>query len=171
MAIYHLSVSVISRGKGRSIIGAAAYCTASRLVDQRTGLIHDFRQKEGVLHSEILLPEGAPPWACDRETVWNQAEKAEDASTRRATATTGREFKFALSTELSEADRLAATRDFAAYIVRTLGVVADFSIHAPDRQGDERNFHVHLLISDRAIAPTGFSTKAFEALTGEGQIG
>ena len=60
MAIFHLSVKVISRSSGRSAVAAAAYRGAERLHDERLDLDHDFTSKDGVVHSEVLLPEGAP---------------------------------------------------------------------------------------------------------------
>ena len=77
MAIYHLSVKVIQRSAGRSAVAAAAYRSASRLHDERLGRDHDFRAKAGVVHSEILLPEGAPERWRDRETLWNEVEARE----------------------------------------------------------------------------------------------
>ena len=60
MAIYHFSVKVISRATGRSAVAAAAYRSASRLHDERLDRDHDFTNKSGVVHSEVLLPEIAP---------------------------------------------------------------------------------------------------------------
>ena len=162
MAIYHCSASVIGRKAGRSICAAAAYRSGTRLTDERTGLTHDFRRKGGVVFSEIIAPAGSPEWATDRERLWNEAEKAEDKSTRRATATTGREWRLALPCELDEDARLSATRAFAKHLVDAYGVVADFSIHDPDAEGDDRNFHAHILITDRRMTDAGFAGKVRE---------
>jgi len=54
MAIYHFDASVISRSKGRSATAASAYRAAERVVDHRTGEVHDYTRKHGVAHSEIL---------------------------------------------------------------------------------------------------------------------
>lgn len=89
-------------------------------------------------------------------------EKAEDKSTRRAKATTAREFRLALPHELDDKGRLACVRAFAHYMVDTYGVVVDFSIHLADRDGDERNFHTHILVSDRRITDAGFGGKVRE---------
>ena len=69
MAIYHLSAKVISRADGRSAVAAAAYRAAEELHDERLGRAHDFTNKAGVIHSEILLPEGAPARLADRTTL------------------------------------------------------------------------------------------------------
>src|SRR3546814_969925 len=60
MAIYHFSAKVISRANGSSAVASAAYRSASELHDDRLGRIQDFSNKAGVVHSEIMLPEGAP---------------------------------------------------------------------------------------------------------------
>ena len=74
VAIYHLSAKVISRADGRSAVAAAAYRAASELHDVRLGRSHDFTNKAGVIHSEILLSEGAPARLADRATLWNEVE-------------------------------------------------------------------------------------------------
>ena len=75
MALYHFSAKVISRATGRSAVAAAAYRSASELPDERLERVHDFTAKTGVVHSEILLPEGAPERLRDRTTLWNEVER------------------------------------------------------------------------------------------------
>lgn len=162
MAIYHCSASTIGRSRGRSIVAAAAYRAGVVLTDQRTGLTHDFTRKRGIVHSEIMAPAGAPAWVYDRAKLWNAAEQAEDKSTRRATATTGRHFSLALPHELNRGQRLALAREFARHLIDTYGVVVDLAIHIPDWRGDARNFHAHLLISDRRMTDAGFAGKVRE---------
>lgn len=161
---YHCSASTIGRGKGRSVVAAAAYAAAERLTDLRTGLCHDYRQKSGVLYSEVMVPNGAPPWAKKRAELWNAAEKAEDASKsrRKATARTGREFRLACAHELSHEERIACLQAFANHLIDTYGVAVDFSIHAPDRHGDQRNVHAHVLTSTRTLSDAGFGGKVRE---------
>src|SRR3546814_1854495 len=72
MAIYHFSAKVISRANGSSAVASAAYRAAERLHDDRLGRDHDFSNKAGVVHSEIMLPEGAPERLNDRATLWNE---------------------------------------------------------------------------------------------------
>src|SRR3546814_16404499 len=68
MAIYHFSAKVISRAVGSSAVAAAAYRSADRLHDERLGRSHDFSNKAGVVHSEVLLPDGAPAEWRDRRS-------------------------------------------------------------------------------------------------------
>jgi hypothetical protein len=70
MAIYHFSAKVVSRANGSSAVASAAYRAAERLTDDRLGRDHDFTSKAGVVHSEIMLPQGAPERLTDRETLW-----------------------------------------------------------------------------------------------------
>jgi Ti-type conjugative transfer relaxase TraA len=162
VAIYSLHVKAVSRSTGRSVVAAAAYRAAENIVDDRLGVVWDFTAKRGVLHSEIITPVGAPEWARDRAELWNAAERAEDKSTRRSSATTGRDIILALPHELNDSQRLDAVRQFAAALVERYGVAVDFAIHAPDRHSDERNFHAHLLMTTRRIGPDGFGAKTRE---------
>lgn len=158
MAIYHLSVKTISRSVGRSATAAAAYRAGVEILDARTGEVHDYRRKGGVVHSEIVLPVGAPEWARDRSALWNAAEQAEV----RKNSTVAREFEIALPSELSEAGRLALAVDFAKEIVVRHGCAVDVAIHEPGREGDSRNHHAHLLLSTRKLRPEGFTDKTRE---------
>src|SRR3546814_1035204 len=79
MAIFHLSVKVISRAAGRSAVAAAAYRSADRLHDERLDRAHDFTHKSGVVHSEVLLPENAPEEWHNRERLWNDVEEIRSA--------------------------------------------------------------------------------------------
>jgi hypothetical protein len=92
MAIYHFSVKVISRATGASAVASAAYRSASRLHDERLDRDHDFTNKSGVVHSEVMLPDGAPEHLSDRATLWNAVEAGE----KRKDAQLSREVEFAI---------------------------------------------------------------------------
>ena len=77
MAIYHFSAKLISRANGSSALAAAAYRSASRLHDERLDRHHDFSNKAGVVHSEVMLPDGAPEQMSDRAALWNAVEAVE----------------------------------------------------------------------------------------------
>ena len=77
MAIFHFSAKVIGRSSGRSAVAAAAYRAGEQLHDERIDRTHDFTNKAGVLHSEVMLPKGAPEAFGDRATLWNAVEAAE----------------------------------------------------------------------------------------------
>ena len=79
MAIYHCSIKIISRAKGKSAVAAAAYRSGETLTNHYDGVIHDFTRKGGIVHTEILLPPHAPPDFADRSILWNSVEKIEKA--------------------------------------------------------------------------------------------
>mgnify|MGYP002620025081 CR=1 FL=1 len=158
MAIYSFRASIVKRSDGRSSVAAAAYRAGERLVDERTGTPCDYTQKGGVLHAEIIAPSHAPDWVLDRATLWNSVEARET----RINSQVAREFTLALPHELNDQQREELVRSFLEKECVSRGMVADFAIHLPDRDGDQRNHHAHVLLTLREITPEGFSRKARE---------
>src|SRR3546814_781306 len=158
MASFHLAVKAIGRSAGRSATAAAAYRAGVEITDERTGLVHDDTRKQGVEHSELMLPTDAPEWAADRERLWNAAELAET----RKNATVAREYEIALPVELSADERRELALGLAREISERHGVAVDVSIYAPGREGDQRNHHAHLLTTTRRICPEGLGAKTRE---------
>jgi hypothetical protein len=77
MAIYHFSAKIISRANGSSALASAAYRSRSRLYDHRLDRDHDFSNKSGVIHSEVMTPGDVPEELREREGHWNAVEEAE----------------------------------------------------------------------------------------------
>lgn len=150
MAEYHLSTKIISRKAGRSSTAAAAYRAGEQIVDERTGEIHDYTKKAGVMHSEIIMPEGCK-WQPERAELWNAVE----AKNKRADAQVAREFVVALPHELDENDRRKLAQGFARHIANEYSVAADLAIHAPSKQGDQRNYHAHILTTTNKLNERG----------------
>ena len=155
MASYHLSVKTIKRSAGRSVTAAAAYRAGERIECQREGRLHDYTRKQGIEETFIVAPEHAPAWAQDRAALWNAAE----ASETRRNSVTGREWELALPSEIGAAERSQIVRDFAQELVGRYGVAVDVAIHAPHREGDQRNHHAHVLTTTRQLEPEGFAAK------------
>lgn len=155
MASYHLSVKSVSRSGGRSATAAAAYRAAEKIDCRREGRTHDYTRKSGVEHVEIVAPVSAPEWVRDRAALWNGAEAAEN----RKNSVVAREWELALPSELDEAARRELAMDFAHELVARYGVVADVCIHAPHREGDQRNHHAHVMTTTREIGEEGFGAK------------
>ncbi len=159
--LFHLSVKMVQRSKGRSATGAIAYRAGADITDDRTGLRFNYTKKQGVSHSAIILPAGAPDRFNDRSTLWNEVEKRE---TRKNSAV-AREFECALPFDLPRHVREQIGRDFAKYIVDRYGVAADINFHDPhprdvwDDGPQSKNYHFHLLTSTRALTESGFSDK------------
>ena len=155
VAIFHCDVTVLSRSDGRSSTAAAAYRAAEKIHDERSGQSHDYTRKQGVSHSEIITPSNAPDWTHDRSKLWNAVEQAE----KRLDAQLAREIIVALPHELSEEQRLNLVREYIKDQFTSQGMIADFAIHAPNKEGDERNHHAHILLTMRDITPEGFGNK------------
>ncbi|MCA0948502.1 MobA/MobL family protein [Salipiger pacificus] len=155
MASYRFSASVISRSTGRSAVAAAAYRAAALLQDDRYGESYDYRPKGGVLHSEIMAPENTPVWMHNREQLWNAVESAE----RRKDAQLAREIQLSLPHELDDDQRRDLVRSFVAEQFVASGMIADVAIHAPHRQGDQRNHHAHVMLTMRELTSEGFGKK------------
>jgi Ti-type conjugative transfer relaxase TraA len=155
MAIYHFSAKVIQRSQGRSAVAAAAYRSASALEDERLGQTFDYRSKEGVVHSEIIAPDGAPTRWQDRSTLWNEVEAIE----RRKDAVLAREIEFALPRELSKAEGIALAQDFVREQFVARGMVADLNVHWTREPDGEIKPHAHVMLSMREIEGDGFGKK------------
>lgn len=155
MAIYHFSAKVISRANGSSALAAAAYRSASRLHDQRLDRHHDFSNKAGVVHSEVMLPEGAPERLGDRETLWNEVEAVE----LRKDAQLAREVEFAIPRELSPEMGIALARDFVRAEFADSGMVADLNVHWDVGADGEARPHAHVMLALRDVDEDGFGKK------------
>jgi Ti-type conjugative transfer relaxase TraA len=151
MAIYHLSVKVISRSAGRSAVAAAAYRSAGRLHDERIDRTHDFTNKGGVVHSEVLLPEGAPEHLSDREQLWNAVE----ASEKRKDAQLSREVEFAIPRELNQEQGIALARDFVEREFVDRGMVADLNVHWDIGSDGLAKPHAHVMLTMREVGREG----------------
>lgn len=169
MAIYHLSVTAISRSAGRTATGAAAYRTGTAIRDERIEETFDYTRKRGVESKALVLPGGYPAWAADRSRLWNAVEQAEV----RKNSTVAREFVLALPDGLNKEERKKLAVRFAQELVDRYGFAAEVAIHAPHREGDRRNWHAHILCSTRRLTPEGFTEKTRildSAKTGSAEI-
>lgn len=171
MRTFELStrITAVSRGDGRSATAAAAYRACCAIECEREGRTHDYTRKQGLEVAQIVLPKGSPKWAADRGKLWNAAElrerngaRGKNAGAFKADAKTAREFMFSFPAELSAAGRLKVAETVARHLADTHGVVADFAIHQPGKEGDQRNHHCHMLTTTRRMTPKGLTEKARE---------
>ena len=152
MAIYHCSVKVISRSAGRSAIACAAYRSGTRLHSEETDRTFDYRNKGGVVFSEIALCANAPERFLDRQTLWNSVQSVENKSDSRL----AREIELALPIECSMEEWIEIGREYATYMTAQ-GMIADWSIHNPINKetGIAQNPHIHMMVTTRPIKPNG----------------
>lgn len=155
MAIYHFSAKVIGRASGSSAVASAAYRSASRLHDQRLDRHHDFTNKAGVVHSEVMLPEGAPEHLSDRATLWNAVEDNEV----RKDAQLAREVEFAIPREMTQEQGIALARDFVQAEFVERGMVADMNVHWDTDADGFAKPHAHVMLTMREVNDDGFGQK------------
>lgn len=157
MAIYHTSIKTVSRGKGHSSVAAAAYRAGLLLVEERTGVRHDYRRRSGVVQTLCFVPEHAPDWTLSPDDLWTAAE----ASERRKDAVVAREFVVALPHELTDEQRGELVREMARSLVHRYGFAIQAGIHEPGMRGG-LNHHVHLLATTRRVGTAGLMEKTRE---------
>ena len=147
IAIYHCSIKIVSRGKSKSAVAAAAYRSGEKLTNEWDGLTHDYTKKGGVVHSEILLPAHAPPAFSDRSTLWNSVELSEKSNN----AQLAREVEIALPVELSREEQTRLVREYCSSQFVSKGMIADFNLH--DTGGG--NPHAHIQLTMRPLDEKG----------------
>jgi len=155
MAIYHFSAKMISRANGSSALAAAAYRSASRLHDEQLDRAHDFSNKAGVVHSEVMLPDGAPEHLRDRERLWNEVEAVEV----RKDAQLAREVEFALPRELDQAEATRLAREFVKAEFVDRGMVADLNVHWDIGADGLPKPHAHVMLTTRSVGEDSFGPK------------
>ena len=124
VAIYHLTVSVLSRARGHRIVASAAAQSATKLRDQYYGITHNHSRKAGVELAEIRAPAAVPSWVYDRELLWNRVEAAE----RRKDSQLARIIELSLPVELTPLQSIELLREYVDADVVSRGMVADSAI-------------------------------------------
>jgi len=155
MAIYHFSAKVISRQTGASAVASAAYRSADRLFDEAKNRHHDFSNKAGVIHREVMLPQGAPERLNDRSVLWNEVEAGE----KRKDAQLAREVEFSIPREMSERQGVQLARDFVEREFVKRGMVADLNVHWDKAKDGSPKPHAHVMLTMREVGPEGFGKK------------
>ena len=143
MPIYHLSIKIISRGKGKSAVAASAYRSGEKIKNGYDGIVHDFTRKGGIAHTEILLPQNAPQEFSDRGTLWNSVEKIEKSKNSQL----AREIEIALPKELDREKQIELVREYVKENFVDVGMCADIALH----DKNDGNPHAHILLTMRPL--------------------
>jgi hypothetical protein len=151
MALYHLHLKNISRGKGASAVAAAAYRAGESLWNEAEERASNFAGRRVVRYVEIIAPAGAPAWTQERAVLWNTVEHAE----KRRDARLAKEIEVALPRELDPVAKRELVQAFGQALAG-FGLVVDVSIHD---DGDNHNPHAHLMMTTRRLTAQGFGAK------------
>lgn len=146
MAIYHLSVSNVSRASGSKATATLSYITGRRVHDERRGETYDYGRKERVLRVGTLLPEGAPAEFADPAVLFNAVELHETGRTARP----AKKIVVALPREFTPRQRVQALEEYIRENLNADGYAATYAIH-DDGRGN--NPHAHILVANRQIDP------------------
>lgn len=174
LAIFHFTVKIVGRSKGKSIIAASAYLNGDVMKNEETGKVSYYTSKKEVVYTSLMMCENAPPeWMnvpdenikrFQKSIRYQRAEDKEAALEKfkivfrkqrlwnevlkvekGANAQLGRSFEFSLPKEWSRTEQIEYTTDFIQRNFVAKGMCADWSIHD---KGDG-NPHVHLLVTMR----------------------
>lgn len=167
MAIFHMSISNVSRAKGSSSCASLAYIAASKVYEERTHQTYSYGRKERVMKVATLLPDGAPHAYADAAQLFNAIEKYEQASNAR----TAKKIVVALPRELPLDESDGILTNFISGKLCANGYCATYAIHN-DKDGN--NPHAHILVANRPLDPkTGeferTKTKKVYALDAHGE--
>ena len=152
MGHYHCEIHKVKRGGGGGAVKKAAYNSGEKLHDNEQKKDFDFDKPE-IIDSQILLPKNAPARFRDRETLWNEATKAEKDKEKGIIA---REFEIAIPNALTEEQAKRLVNNFAKTLARQ-GMCVDYSIHWKNG-----NHHAHVLTTTRKLDKNGNFEKAKE---------
>ncbi|MDE7423315.1 MAG: MobA/MobL family protein [Lachnospiraceae bacterium] len=174
MAIFHFTVKIVGRSKGKSIIAASAYLNGDVMKNEETGKISYYTSKKEVVYTSLMMCENVPPeWMnvpdenikrFQKSIRYQSAEDKEAAlekfkitfrkqrlwnevlkAEKGANAQLGRSFEFSLPKEWNRKEQIEYASDFIQRNFVAKGMCADWSIHD---KGDG-NPHVHLLVTMR----------------------
>ena len=146
MAFLFMQAKIVKASSGRSAVAAAAYQAAQKLKDDSLGMTFQYRNKEDVVFSEILLPSHAPAAYADRETLWNAVQEKEN----RANSQVARAFIIAMPKEWTREESISRAREFIQKNLVDAGMVADWAFHMKDG-----NPHLHCLCTIRGFKEDG----------------
>lgn len=180
MAIFHFTIKIVGRSKGRSIIAASAYLNGDVMKNEETGRVSYYTSKKEVIYTQLMMCENVPmEWEqvpeknIQRFMKSVRYKRAEDKDAvlekfrltfrkqrlwnevlkveKDSDAQLGRAIEFSLPKEWSRAEQIQYTTEFIQINFVDKGMCADWSIHD---KGDG-NPHVHLLLTMRPFREDG----------------
>ena len=141
----------ISRGNGQSSVACSAYRSCSNLLDEREEKTHFYSRKSGLIACGIQAPNDEE---VERQRLWNLVEQSEN----RKDARTAKEYIIAIPYYLPDQDKIETIKKIAKHLSKD-GRVVDWAIHSPNKKGDNRNFHCHMMMTERSWANGELSKK------------
>lgn len=160
----HFGVNNITRSEGHNAVAALAYRSGYKLYDQKEEKYHDYRDKSGVIRSQIFAPDNAPGWMMgnDNPTNWerfaNEIERKEDSHNRRASALLGKDFIAAAPRELTQTQHWQLAEGFARKL-NDRGLAVAVAYHETNAEDGGKNPHFHFMVAMRHVDENGFGKR------------
>ena len=76
MAIFHFTVKIVGRSKGKSVISASAYLNGDVMKNEETGRISYYTSKKEVVYTSLMMCENAPPEGQYRAAMYAAVKSA-----------------------------------------------------------------------------------------------
>ena len=162
MAIGFVQVDTHHRSAGHSVAAAMAYRAGLTLRDNRTGELHDYSPRE----TREEIEDSGVAWSrpcplaercrtLDEPDQWQHLADVIEAREKHPRARILRDIKSAIPHELN----LEQKKRLAKRIGEALAAYADtfvpYALHAPNTEGDARNWHTHHVLPTRALTEDG----------------
>lgn len=153
--IYHMEVSILSRGKGRSLGASLSYISGKKIHDSYSGRNHHHRRTD-LVQCKVYYPPDASDELSDIQYLCDELNKAE----KRKDARTGRQFIGSLPNELPPREWTRIVEEFIEENFTAKNLCAVAAIHRGKLSSKQlSNPHVHIIVSTRTVGPDGFNPK------------
>lgn len=151
---FRVHFGVVSRADGHCAAKRSAYQSCGRIMAS-DGTHFDFSRKaKEHVQTIMLVPEGAPKWAYEPESLWQQVS----ASEKRVDAQEARLVDFSMPRQIPKTLWEACVRYVYAPF-HELGMIFQIDIHDTDASDGGRNVNVHGLATLRPLDDGGFSNR------------
>lgn len=148
MAIYHCSISNVSRAKGSSACATLSYISAEKIKEERTAQTYSYGRGERVLEVGTIIPDYAPEEYKEPSVLFNAIENYEKAENAR----TAKKIEVALPRELDLEKQKEVVESYIRTNLTSEGYCATYAIH---NDKENNNPHAHILVANRQINAKG----------------
>ena len=146
IAIYHCNIGIVSRGKGKSAVAAAAYRSGEKITNEWDGMTHDYTRKRGVVHTKSYCRPMPRPLSLTALPMEQRGTLRESRDRQLA-----REIDAALPIELSREEQIRLVREYCSSQFVSRGMCVDFAIH----DTGSGNPHCHIMLTMRPLDERG----------------
>ena len=152
MAIYHCSISNVSRAAGSRSTATASYITGEKIHDNELHETYNYGRQERVIEYDTILPPGASDELKNPAELFNSIETFE----KKSNARTAKKIEVALPRECTLEQQRTIVKNFIAKNITADNYACTYAIHYDK---DNNNPHAHILIANRQLINGKWSSK------------